>query len=150
LLGPPSLSSSRSLSLNLSFGLSLSLSLDPSFSWHLGLGFEPCLACGINHLTGSVASLVAPTTTATTSHFSMWPLKDICLFVRHPGSQSASRSVGRLVLAFCIPCTMKRSHCKLKSKSVAKGAGTARHRHRSWRSSSIIRHGIRIMALGHG
>lgn len=43
---------------------------------------EACLACGINHLTGSVASLVAPTTTAaTTGHFSMRPLKDICLFV---------------------------------------------------------------------
>jgi len=59
----------------------------------LGFEFEPCLACGINHLTGSVASLVAPTTTATTSHFSMWPLKDICLFVPQPASQSLGLSV---------------------------------------------------------
>lgn len=35
----------------------------------------PGSAIGINHLTGSVASLVAPTTT------SMWPLKDVCCLV---------------------------------------------------------------------
>lgn len=67
----------------------------------------PGSAIGINHLTGSVASLVAPTTT------SMWPLKDVCCLVAlfvHLAFAFAFRGWGR-------------GHCKLKSKSVSPATG---------------------------
>lgn len=49
-------------------------------------GCVPASSIGINHLTGSVASLVAPTTT------SMWPLKDVCSFVCLPFLHSTAET----------------------------------------------------------
>lgn len=67
----------------------------------------PGSAIGINHLTGSVASLVAPTTT------SMWPLKDVCCLVA---------LFVHLAFAFAFHGS-GRGHCKLKSKSVSPATG---------------------------